>query len=85
LDFYTAPQTPLYNVGGDNSFNLYLYHLSYPLSEMSHITKGVLRSAKNYTKGYSDTQAKVRDATSNDPLPPSGAQLNEIAQFTYNQ
>lgn len=38
-----------------------------------------------YTKGYSDTQSKVRDATSNDPWGPSGTQMNEIAQLTYNQ
>lgn len=63
--------------------------------------------AKNYTKGYSDTQVsasssihpspppfsstdthpqtKVRDATSNDPWGPSGTQMNEVAQLTYNQ
>ncbi|KAF9070659.1 heme peroxidase [Rhodocollybia butyracea] len=45
----------------------------------------VIRVTKNYTKGYSDTQAKVRDATSNDPWGPSGTQMNEIAQLTYNQ
>ncbi|KAF8321112.1 ENTH-domain-containing protein [Clavulina sp. PMI_390] len=44
-----------------------------------------LRTAKNYTKGYSDTQAKVREATSNDPWGPSGTQMNELAQLTYNQ
>ncbi|CAG7850881.1 Epsin-1 [Serendipita indica DSM 11827] len=49
------------------------------------IGKGALRVAKNYTKGYSDVQAKVRDATSNDPWGPSGTQMNEIAQLTYNQ
>ena len=52
---------------------------------MQHLGKGVLRVAKNYTKGYSDVQAKVRDATSNDPWGPSGTQMNEIAQMTYNQ
>ncbi|CAE6481902.1 unnamed protein product [Rhizoctonia solani] len=50
-----------------------------------HIGKGALRVAKNYTKGYSDVQAKVRDATSNDPWGPSGTQMNDIAQMTYNQ
>lgn len=44
-----------------------------------------LRVAKNYTKGYTDTQTKIRDATSNDPWGPSGTQMNEIAQLTYNQ
>lgn len=52
---------------------------------MQHLGKGVLRVAKNYTKGYSDVQAKVRDATSNDPWGPSGTQMNEIAQMTFNQ
>jgi hypothetical protein len=47
--------------------------------------KGALRVAKNYTKGYSDVQAKVREATSNDPWGPSGTQMNEIAQMSYNQ
>lgn len=61
-----------------------------------------MRLAKNYTKGYTDTQAcclfpserpprlmfhqtKVRDSTSNDPWGPSGTQMNEIAQLTYDQ
>ncbi|KAH9923803.1 hypothetical protein B0H21DRAFT_826817 [Amylocystis lapponica] len=52
---------------------------------MQHFGKGVMRVAKNYTKGYSDVQAKVRDATSNDPWGPSGTQMNEIAQMSYNQ
>jgi epsin len=52
---------------------------------MQHFGKGALRVAKNYTKGYSDTQAKVRDATSNDPWGPSGTQMNELAQMSYNQ
>jgi hypothetical protein len=52
---------------------------------LQHFGKGALRVAKNYTKGYSDIQAKVRDATSNDPWGPSGTQMNEIAQMTYNQ
>lgn len=55
------------------------------MSTLSHFGKGALRTAKNYTKGYSDTQAKVREATSNDPWGPSGTQMNELAQLTYNQ
>ncbi|KAI0076686.1 ENTH-domain-containing protein, partial [Panus rudis PR-1116 ss-1] len=55
------------------------------MSTMTHFGKGIVRVAKNYTKGYSDVQAKVRDATSNDPWGPSGTQMNEIAQMTYNQ
>lgn len=52
---------------------------------MQHFGKGIVRVAKNYTKGYSDVQAKVRDATSNDPWGPSGTQMNELAQLSYNQ
>ncbi|KAJ7442527.1 epsin domain-containing protein [Mycena galericulata] len=52
---------------------------------MQHFAKDTVRTVKNYTKGYSDTQAKVRNATSNDPWGPSGTQMNEIAQMTYNQ
>ncbi|KAJ3802140.1 epsin domain-containing protein, partial [Lentinula aff. detonsa] len=63
-----------------NSQHLTLLHCT-----MQHLGKAALRVTKNYTKGYSDTQAKVRDATSNDPWGPSGTQMNEIAQLTYNQ
>ncbi|KAG0175397.1 hypothetical protein DFQ30_008789 [Apophysomyces sp. BC1015] len=47
--------------------------------------KGVVRSIKNYAKGFSDVQIKVREATSNDAWGPSGTLMNEIAQLTYNQ
>ncbi|KAJ1966442.1 hypothetical protein GGI12_000086 [Dipsacomyces acuminosporus] len=47
--------------------------------------KGVLRTVKNYTKGYSDMQMKVREATSNDPGGPSGALMSQIAQATFSQ
>ncbi|KAF7348455.1 ENTH domain-containing protein [Mycena venus] len=50
---------------------------------MQYYGKGAIRQIKN--RRYSDTQAKVRDATSNDPWGPSGTQMNEIAQMTYNQ
>ncbi|KAJ2961509.1 hypothetical protein NQZ79_g3209 [Umbelopsis isabellina] len=52
---------------------------------MSVPGKGVLRSVKNYAKGYSDMQVKVREATSNDPWGPSGTIMNEIAQSTHNK
>ncbi|KAI5121733.1 hypothetical protein M0805_009025 [Coniferiporia weirii] len=52
---------------------------------LQHFGKATLRVAKNYTKGYSDVQTKVRDATSNDPWGPTGQQMNEIAQMTFNQ
>ncbi|TPX18876.1 uncharacterized protein E0L32_011428 [Thyridium curvatum] len=44
----------------------------------------VIRSVKNVTKGYSSVQVKVRDATSNDPWGPTGTQMAEIAQLTFN-
>jgi epsin len=47
--------------------------------------KGALRATKNYTRGYSNVQVKVRDATSNGVWDPSNSQMNEIAMFTYNQ
>ncbi|KAI7852264.1 hypothetical protein BDC45DRAFT_485525 [Circinella umbellata] len=47
--------------------------------------RGVARSIKNYAKGFSDAQVKVREATSNDPWGPSGTIMNEIAQLTYNE
>ncbi|KAJ8662183.1 hypothetical protein O0I10_001876 [Lichtheimia ornata] len=47
--------------------------------------RGVARSIKNYAKGFSDAQIRVREATSNDPWGPSGTIMNEIAQMTYNE
>ncbi|RDX44272.1 ENTH-domain-containing protein [Lentinus brumalis] len=47
--------------------------------------KSALRATKNYSKGYSHTQIKVRNATCNDPWPPSGKEMYELAQMTFNQ
>ncbi|EFX04550.1 eh domain protein [Grosmannia clavigera kw1407] len=44
----------------------------------------VMRSVKNVTKGYSSSQVKVREATSNDPWGPTGTQMSEIAQLTFS-
>ncbi|GAA5872406.1 hypothetical protein JCM16303_004508 [Sporobolomyces ruberrimus] len=52
---------------------------------MQNMGKSVMRVAKNSIKGFSDTQTKVRDATSNDPWGPSGTQMAEIATLTFNQ
>jgi epsin len=49
------------------------------------VFKGTLRAVKNVTNGYSDAEAKVRTITSNDSVIPSGAQMNELAQMSYNQ
>ncbi|KAL7273495.1 hypothetical protein RUND412_003650 [Rhizina undulata] len=43
----------------------------------------VIRTVKNVTKGYSSTQVKVRNATSNDPWGPTGTEMSEIAQMTF--
>jgi epsin len=58
----------------------------------------VVRSVKNVTKGYSQSQVKVRNglyflnfeealltslATSNDAWGPTGAEMAEIAQLTF--
>ncbi|KAF9360489.1 hypothetical protein BGX26_009179 [Mortierella sp. AD094] len=50
-----------------------------------YAAKSTLRSIKNFSKGYTDMQAKVREATSNDPWGPSGTQMNELSNATYNQ
>ncbi|KAG0204752.1 hypothetical protein BGX28_003414 [Mortierella sp. GBA30] len=50
-----------------------------------YAAKSTLRSIKNFSKGYTDMQAKVREATSNDPWGPSGTQMNELARATFGQ
>ncbi|GAA5857117.1 hypothetical protein JCM8547_007969 [Rhodosporidiobolus lusitaniae] len=55
------------------------------MSALQNMGKGVLRGVKNSVKGYTETQSKVRDATSNDPWGPSGTQMSEIAALTFNQ
>jgi hypothetical protein len=49
------------------------------------VFKGALRTVKNVTNGYSDVEAKVRTVTSNDSVIPSGGQMHELAQLSYNQ
>ncbi|KAI0046850.1 ENTH-domain-containing protein [Auriscalpium vulgare] len=46
--------------------------------------KGALRGLKNVTHGYSEAASKVRSATSNESLPPSGLQMHDIAVMSYN-
>ncbi|KAI8849401.1 hypothetical protein BC829DRAFT_186272 [Chytridium lagenaria] len=46
--------------------------------------KAVVRGVKNYAKGYSEIQVKVRNATSNDPGPPQQADMMQIARATFN-
>jgi epsin len=47
--------------------------------------RATMRAAKAVTKGYSDTQAKVRDATKNDPTPPTSRELDDLAHLSYSQ
>jgi hypothetical protein len=49
------------------------------------VFKGTLRAVKNVTNGYSDAEAKVRTVTSNENVLPSGAQMHELAEMSYNQ
>ncbi|KAJ8587643.1 kinase-like protein [Rhizopogon salebrosus TDB-379] len=52
----------------------------------SLMAKGFVRNVAASSLRSSGTQAKVREATSNDPYEePSGTQMNEIAQMTYNR
>ena len=39
---------------------------------------------KNVVYNYSDAEAKVREATSNDPWGPSSALMGELAEYTYH-
>jgi hypothetical protein len=55
------------------------------LTDWPHLSLFTLYDSKNYAKGFSDVQIKVREATSNDAWGPSGTLMNEIAQATYNQ
>ncbi|KAK9473724.1 uncharacterized protein V1510DRAFT_413712 [Dipodascopsis tothii] len=48
------------------------------------MSKQLVRSIKNVTNGYTSSQVKVRNATSNDPWGPSGTDMNEIALMTFD-
>ncbi|ORX77491.1 ENTH-domain-containing protein, partial [Anaeromyces robustus] len=52
---------------------------------MSHVGKKILRTTKNYTKGYSEIQIKTRKATSNENKCPNNLLLNDIALASYNE
>ena len=39
--------------------------------------------ATNLVMNYTETEAKVREATNDDPWGPSGAQMQEVAAFTF--
>jgi len=45
---------------------------------------GIRRNIKNVAHNYTDSQVKVREATSNDPWGPSSTMMSEIADLTYN-
>ncbi|XP_067415054.1 ENTH domain-containing protein 1 [Emydura macquarii macquarii] len=42
------------------------------------------RHMKNFVKNYSESEVKVREATSNDPWGPSSSLMLEISDLTYN-
>jgi len=44
---------------------------------------GIRRNIKNVAHNYTDSQVKVREATSNDPWGPSSTMMSEIADLTY--
>ncbi|XP_031563787.1 epsin-2-like [Actinia tenebrosa] len=44
----------------------------------------IRRQMKNVVKNYSNSEVKVREATSNDPWGPSSSLMSEIADATYN-
>jgi len=52
---------------------------------MSNVGKKILRTTKNYTKGYSEIQIKTRKATSNENKCPNNLLLNDIALASYNE
>ncbi|KAI1786832.1 ENTH-domain-containing protein [Ganoderma leucocontextum] len=52
---------------------------------LSNFGKSALRVTKNYSGGYSHTQIKTRNATCNDPWPPSGKEMFELSQLSYRQ
>eukprot|EP00095_Tigriopus_kingsejongensis_P005491 maker-scaffold619_size123246-snap-gene-0.30 protein:Tk05491 transcript:maker-scaffold619_size123246-snap-gene-0.30-mRNA-1 annotation:"clathrin interactor 1-like" len=43
----------------------------------------MMDKATNLVMNYTDTEAKVRDATNDDPWGPSGQQMQEVATFTF--
>jgi len=40
--------------------------------------------SKNVVLNYSDAEAKVREATSNDPWGPSSALMSELSEYTFH-
>ncbi|KAI3383153.1 hypothetical protein SNEBB_005895 [Seison nebaliae] len=46
--------------------------------------RGVTRNVRNILHNYSESQKKVREATSNEPWGPSTTMMGEIADLTYN-
>jgi len=40
--------------------------------------------SKNVVLNYSDAEAKVREATSNDPWGPSSQLMSELAEYTFH-
>ncbi|CAM4460796.1 unnamed protein product [Lepidochelys olivacea] len=53
-------------------------------AEQPVISMALRRHMKNFVKNYSDSEVKVREATSNDPWGPSSSLMLEISDLTYN-
>ena len=45
--------------------------------------RDMVDKATNLVMNYTETEAKVREATNDDPWGPSGAQMQEVAAFTF--
>ena len=57
---------------------LFLWNFVSKTSQLKNTMK-----ATNVVMNYTETEAKVREATNDDPWGPSGTQMNEIARLTF--
>jgi hypothetical protein len=52
---------------------------------MAHTMKAMLRQTKDFVNQHTAAEARVREATSNDPWVPPQSLLQEIAESTYKR
>lgn len=52
---------------------------------MAHTMKAMLRQTKDFVNQHSAAEARVREATSNDPWVPPQSLLQEIAESTFKR
>jgi len=50
---------------------------------MAHVVKAAMRHTKDFVNQHTPAEARVREATSNDPWHPPQTLLQEIAESTY--